>query len=166
VADQLEPLHEGEAAGVAQQQHVGPRHRVAGGADLAAHHHAEVGLDVGADVLALAVALGVHDELAALLAHAVLQRIGLGQAAREVEAHQQLVQVARHEGGRDLAVVGARGGQLHVVLVDQLLLQPHRVLFLDVLRLLGGPVGGLGMAIGGVHLVVSGFVGSGWRSTA
>ncbi len=155
VADQLEPLHEGEAAGVAEQQDVGPRHRVAGGADLAAHHHAQVGLHVGADVFALAVALGVHDHLAALLAHAVLQRIGLRQAAREVEAHQQLVQVAGHEGGRHLAVVGPRRGELHVVLVDQFLLQPHRVFFLDVLRLLGRAGGaghGDGLAVHGVLL--------------
>ena len=53
VADQLEPLHEREAAGVREQQDVGLRQRLAGGADLAAHHHAEVGLHVGADVLGL-----------------------------------------------------------------------------------------------------------------
>ena len=31
----------------------------------------------------------------------------------------------------DLAALAARRGELHVVAVDQLLLQPHRVLFLD-----------------------------------
>ena len=130
LAHQLEPLHEGEAAGVGEQQHVGRGQRLAGRADVALQHHAEVGLDVGADVLGVAVALGVHDHLAGLLAHAVLQRVGLGQAAREVEAHQQLVQVAGHEGRRHLRASCVRGRELVVVAVDHLLLQPHRVLFL------------------------------------
>ena len=59
------------------------------------------------------------------------QRIGLGQAARKVETHQQLVEVAGNKGCRDLAVVGAGRRQFHVVLVDQFLLLPHRVLLLD-----------------------------------
>jgi hypothetical protein len=78
-----------------------------------------------------AFTLRVHDELAGLLAHAALQRVGLGQAARKIEAHQQLVQVAWHEGGGHLLAELARVSELVVVVVDQLLLQPHRVLLLD-----------------------------------
>jgi hypothetical protein len=128
--DQLEPLHEGEATGVGQEQQVGTGQGLAGRADLAAQHHAQVGLDIGAHVLGMAVALGVHDHLAGFLAHAVLQRVGLGQAAGEIEAHHQLVQVARHEGGRDLLAAVVRGGEFVVVAVDHFLLQQHRVLFL------------------------------------
>jgi hypothetical protein len=129
--DQLEPLHEREAAGVGKQQHVGFGQRFPGGANVAGEHHAEVGLDVGADVLRVAVALGVQDHLAGTLAQRVLQRVGFGQAAGEIEAHQQLVQVARHEGGGDFSPAVMRDRQVVVVAVDHLLLQQHRVLFLD-----------------------------------
>jgi len=108
------------------------QHRLAGRAGFAVEHHAQVGLDVSADVLGMAVALGVHDELAGLLAHAVLELVGLRQAAGEVEAHHQFIEVSRHEGGADLPAVIVRGGQIMVVGVDHLLLQPHRVLLLDL----------------------------------
>src|SRR5690606_33675500 len=55
-----------------------------------------------------------------------------------------------------LAVVLAGGRQLHVVLVDELLLEPHRVLFLDVLRLLRRD-GGFG---GGVHAALHSLIES------
>src|SRR5690606_16684890 len=142
LADELEPLHEGEAAGVGEEQHVGARQRIARRPLLALQHHPEVGLHVGAHVLGVAVALGVEHHLPRLLAHRVLQRVRLGEASREVEAHQELVQVARHERGGDLAAFLVRAGELRVVAVDELLLEQHRILFYDVLLWRGLRCGG------------------------
>ena len=98
LAQQLEPLHEGEAAGVGQQQHVRVGQLLAVGADVALRHHADVGLDVGADVLGVADLLRLEHVGAALPPQPALDGVDLGQIVEEVEAHDQLVEIARHEG--------------------------------------------------------------------
>ena len=102
LAQQLEPLHEGEAAGVGEQQHVGIGKFLAVGREIALGHHADVGLHVGADVLRMADLLGFQHVAAADAAQAVLNGVDLRQIVQEVEAHQQFVEIAGHEGRRHL----------------------------------------------------------------
>src|ERR1019366_3249304 len=94
--------------------------------------HAKIGFDVGADVLGMAALLGLQDVTAAFLAHAALDRVDLRQVADHVETHDQLVEVAGHEGGHHLASALASSGEQLVIAGDHVLLLEHRLLFDDV----------------------------------
>lgn len=127
----LEPLEEREAAGVAQEQQVRLRHPIAGGPDVAALHHPEVALDVGADVLRVAELLRPGDVVRGAPAHGRLQGVDLGQDRQHVEGQEQLREIAGHEGVCDLlpALPGLR--QPGVVRRQHLLLADHARLLLD-----------------------------------
>src|SRR5574337_618877 len=146
IAHQLEPLHEGEAAGVGEQQHVGPGQRLAVRRQVAPGHHPQVGLDVGADVLRGPALLGLGDVVARDLLHAGLDGVDLGEVVEEVEGQQQLVQVPGDEGGGHLAAALGGAGEQVVVVRDHLLLLHHRR-FLDHR---GGRGAGLGPGAHGV----------------
>ncbi len=115
LAQQLEPLHEGEAAGVGEQQHVGIGEFLAVRREVALRHHANVRLHVGADVLGVADLLGFKHEGAAGAAQPVLDGVDLGQIVDEAEAHDQLVEIARHESRRDLLAGLRRAGEPIIV---------------------------------------------------
>ncbi len=129
LAQDLEPLHEGEAAGVGQQQQVRLGQPLAGRADVARFHHAHVALDVGADVLGVPELLGQGDVLARLAAHRRLQRVDLRQHGQQVEAAQQLGQIARNEGVHRFLARVARAGQAREVLGDHVLLPQLAAVF-------------------------------------
>jgi hypothetical protein len=126
---QLEPLHEGEAAGVAEQQQRGLGQALAGGADVALAHHADVALHVGAHVLGVANLLGLEHVVAALLAHGGLQRVDLRVHREQVEGPDELVQVAGNEGVDGLLARLVAVAQAVEVIGDHLLLQQHAALF-------------------------------------
>ena len=128
--EQLEPLHEGEAAGVAEQQQVRRRQLLAGGADVALLEHADVALDVGADILGMALLLGFLDVVAGQLAHAALESVDLGEDRQEVQRPEQLGHVAGDEGVDHLAPALAGLRQRLEVLADHLLLHHHAFFFL------------------------------------
>ena len=64
VAQKLEPLQEGEAAGIGQQQDVRLRQPLARGADISTVDHTQIGFHIGADILGMTRPLGIQDEIA------------------------------------------------------------------------------------------------------
>ena len=129
--EQLEPLHEGEAPGIAEEQHIRVGERLPVGCDVPLRHHADVRLHVGADVLGVPRPLGLGDHLAGFLPHRVLDRVDLREVVRDVEAHEELVQVPRDEGGGDLG----RSTRDPVVVPGDHLLLHHLRIGLDDFRL-------------------------------
>ena len=130
--EELEPLEEGEAPGVGEQQQRGIGQALARRPHVALLGHAEVALDVRADVLGVPELLGGGDIAPGLLAHRVLQRVDLGQHREDVEAQQQLGQVPGHEGVGILRPLPIGPGELAVVVGEHGLLQVHAAVFPDV----------------------------------
>ena len=120
----LEPLHEREAPRVRQEQEARIGDELARGPDVPRFHHAEIALDVGADVLGMAELLGDGDVLSRLPAHRGLQGVDLGEDREEVERAQQLGEVAGDERVDVLLAGFGAAGEAGVVLGHHPLL-PH-----------------------------------------
>ncbi len=125
----LEPLHEREAARVREEQEIRRRELGAGRADVAALEHADVALDVGAHVLRVTGLLGLGDVAGRALPHAALEGVDLRQHREEIERPEQLGDVAGHERVDDLAAVPLRARELLEVLGNHPLLRLLALVF-------------------------------------
>ena len=129
VLEVLEPLHEHEAAGVAQEKKIRGRERFSPGSYVPLEHHAHVALHVGAHVLAETVALGLGDVVVGELPHPALEGVDLRIDGDHVEGADELGEVPGYEGVHDLAPVLGGVGHLLEIGVEHLLLH-HHALFL------------------------------------